>query len=88
MLGHRAAGRHGRAFAGAATPVEGCEGGGMLRALSRAMPERAGAFAGHRVRGRKPGPQLSPAEEAARAMDKLGSRTRPYAPCCKCGCGW
>lgn len=41
---------------------------------------------GHRMRGRKPGPQRSAAEEEARAKDMLGARARPSTLCCKRGC--
>ena len=41
---------------------------------------------GHRMRGRKPGPQRSSAEEEARAKDMLGTRASPTAPCSRCGC--
>lgn len=42
---------------------------------------------GHRMRGRKPGPQRSAAEEEARAKDMLGARASLTSLTRKCECG-
>ena len=42
---------------------------------------------GHRLRGRKPGPQRSVADEEARAKDMLGARARPPPPAARLAVG-